>query len=255
MALIRIEHVPATVKMNLPLYVIAPDPGMMHGLPLRERKVLYLLHGLSDDASAWSRYSTIELVARQYGLVVVMPSVGRSFYVDQPNGQAYFTYLVEELPQYMEDVFGILPKREKTLIAGLSMGGYGAFKAALLHPERYFAAASLSGVLSMAIMSTHPNDERQPEFKHIFGDLSKVNGSQHDPMVWLQRVALNPAALPKLFVACGRQDDLYPLNVMFNAACQQLGVPLNYHEEDGIHDWPFWDVQIKRFLSLVLEAN
>lgn len=255
MALIRMDHLPINVKVNLPLNIILPEPGEMGGVPVRDRKVLYLLHGLSDDASAWSRYSTIELVARRLGLVVVMPSVGRSFYVDQPNGQAYFTYITEELPQYMEDVFGIVPKRENTLIAGLSMGGYGAFKAALLHPERYFAAASLSGVLSMAIMATHPNDERQPEFVHLFGDLSKVGGSPHDPMVWLQRAAQNPAALPKLFVACGRQDDLYPLNRMFKAACEQLGVPLDYFEEDGGHTWPFWDKHIQRFLSLVLEAE
>lgn len=255
MALIRMDHLPINVKVNLPLYIVVPEPGEMGGVPVRDRKVLYLLHGLSDDASAWPRYSTIELVARHYGLVVVMPSVGRSFYIDQPNGQAYFTYITEELPRYLQDVFGIVPKRENTLIAGLSMGGYGAFKAALLHPERYFAAASLSGVLSMAIMSTHPDDERKPEFTHLFGDLDKIAGSLHDPMVWLQRAAQNPAALPKLFAACGRQDDLYPLNRMFKAACEQLGVPLNYHEEDGGHTWPFWDKYIQRFLSLVLEPD
>ena len=38
-----------------------------------------------------------------------MPSVGRSFYLDMPNGQKYFTYIIEELPQYLQDVFGIKP--------------------------------------------------------------------------------------------------------------------------------------------------
>ncbi len=93
--------------------------------------MLYLLHGLSQDASAWQRYSSFETLADAYGLVVVMPSAGRSFYIDQPNGQRYFTYLTEELPQYLADVFGLAPRREDTFIAGSSMGGYGAFKAAL----------------------------------------------------------------------------------------------------------------------------
>src|SRR5512133_2168068 len=130
MALIHLDHVPETVKVNLPLNIILPDPGEIAGIPVRQRKALYLLHGLSDDASAWQRYSSSETLARRYGLVVVMPSAGRSFYMDQPNGQRYFTYLVEELPRYLEDVFGIVPRRENTLIAGNSMGGYGAFKAA-----------------------------------------------------------------------------------------------------------------------------
>lgn len=116
MALIRLDHVPETVKVNLPLNVILPDPGRMGGLPVRQRKVLYLLHGLSDDGSAWQRYTAIETVANAYGLVVVMPSVGRSFYTDQPNGQHYFSYLMDELPRYLADVFDLAPRREDTLI-------------------------------------------------------------------------------------------------------------------------------------------
>lgn len=255
MALIRLDHVPDTVKVNLLLNIILPDPGMMKGVPVSERKVLYLLHGLSDDASAWQRFSPIEILARQYGLVVVMPSVGRSFYADQPNGQRYFTYLTEELPRYLQDVFGIVPRRENTLIAGLSMGGYGAFKAAFTYPERYFAAASFSGVLSMAILSLRPDDDRQAEFVSIFGDLAKVPGSINDPAFWLQRAAANPAALPKLFVTTGRQEDLYPLNQMFKEACEKLSIDLDYLEEDGKHDWFNWNRQIERFLAKYLQPE
>jgi putative tributyrin esterase len=186
MALIRLDHVPQTVGVNLPLNIIMPDPGQMRDTPVRARKVLYLLHGLSDDASAWQRYTTIETAAAMYGLVVIMPSVGRSFYTDQPNGQRYFTYLTEELPQYLSDVFGLEPRREDTLIAGVSMGGYGAFKAALRYPERFAAAASISGVLSLEILRTLPNDPRQAEFAHVFGSLDKLAGGEHDPLTWLK---------------------------------------------------------------------
>lgn len=252
MALIRIDHTPETVKVNLPLNIILPDPGRMGNIPVRQRKVLYLLHGLSEDASAWQRYSSIEATASAYGLVVVMPSAGRSFYTDQPNGQHFFSYLMEELPRYLSDVFDLAPRREDTLIVGTSMGGYGAFKAAFLHPERFYAAASFSGVLSLEVLKIDPNDPRKEEFIHLFGDLEKLRGSENDPAVWLQRAAKNPAALPRLFITCGRQDDLYPLSLMFHAACRKLGVEVDYHEEDGKHDWFFWDVQIKRFLNTVL---
>ena len=252
MALVRIDHVPKSVKVNLPLHVILPDPGSMGGVPVAERKVLYLLHGLGEDASAWQRYSSIETLAAAYGLVVVMPSVSRSFYVDQPNGQRYFTYLTEELPQYLADVFGLAPRRKDTFIAGNSMGGYGAFKAALLHPGRYAAAASFSGVLSLAILQVLPDDPRQAEFAFLFGDLGKLSGSEHDPAAWLQRAAKNASRLPRLFIAVSRQEDIYPLSGMFHAACQSLGVEADYHEEDGGHDWFFWDGQIRRFLAAVL---
>ena len=254
MALVRLDHVPETVKVNQPLNILLPDPGKIDGVPVRKRKVLYLLHGLSDDASAWQRYTTIETLANAYGLVVVMPSVGRSFYTDQPNGQLYFSYLMDELPRYLSEVFNLAPRREDTLIAGVSMGGYGAFKAALLHPERFFAAASFSGFLSLKFLNAYPDDPRQKEFTYLLGDLGKLSGSEHDPAVWLKNAATNPSALPRLYMACGCQEDLYPLNRMFHADCVSLGIDVDYHEEDTRHEWLFWDAQIRRFLAEVLET-
>ena len=255
MAWLHLDHLPVSVKMNLPLNLILPDPGEMKGIPVRDRKVLYLLHGLSDDGSAWQRYSAIELYARKYGLVVVMPSAGRSFYLDQPNGQGYFTYLVEELPRYLEEVFGIVAKRENTMIAGLSMGGYGAMKAALLHPEQYSAAASFSGVLVLNYAFARPDDPNRTEFETLFGDLSKVPGSLHNPLIMLQKVASEASRLPRLYVSCGLQDDLYPMSLVFRDTAKELGIPVDYFEGEGKHDWYFWNAQIQRFLEMELEPG
>jgi len=248
MALIRLDHVPKTIGVNVPVNIILPDPGRMENIPVRDRKVLYLLHGLSDDGSAWQRFSSIETYANAYGLVVVMPSAGRSFYTDQPNGQAYFSYLVEELPQYLSDVFNLSPKQEDTLIAGNSMGGYGAFKAAFLKPDMFKAAASLSGVLSLAIVK-NANDARQAEFRYLFGDLQKLPGSEHDPAYWISHAVENKIQIPTLYISCGKQDDLYPLSGLFYKACQRAGFNVHYHEEDARHDWFFWDKQILWFLQ------
>jgi S-formylglutathione hydrolase FrmB len=253
MALVHIDHAPETVKVNLPLNIILPDPGKMGGVAVAKRKVLYLLHGLGDDASAWQRYTSIETVAAKYGLVVIMPSVGRSFYIDLPNGQKYFSYLTDELPRYLKDVFGLAPRRADTLIAGCSMGGYGAIKAALLRPELYSAAASFSGVLSLDIFSIILDDPRREEFTCLFGNLEKLAGSEHDPAVWLQRAAKKPLALPRLYIACGRQEDIYPLSGLFYRACLSSGISAEYHEEDAGHNWIFWDAQIRRFLDSVVE--
>ncbi len=255
MALIRLDHVSESVGVNLPVNIILPDPVRMNNTPVRNRKVLYLLHGLSDDGSAWQRFSSIETYASTFGLVVVMPSFGRSFYINQPNGQAYFTYLVEELPQYLADVFHLEPKREDTFIAGNSMGGYGAFKAAFLRPDLYHAAASFSGVLSLAIMD-RTEDKRRSEFAYLFGDFTKLPGGEHDPAFWLQNALAQRLTLPKLYIACGTQDDLYPLSVYFSQACQRAGLDVAYSEEkDAKHDWYFWDKQIYQFIKFILGTN
>ncbi len=249
MALMRIDHSSEFTMVNLPLYIILPNPGEMGKLPLARRKVLYLLHGLSDDGSAWQRYTQIELFARQYGLVVVMPSVERSFYTDLPNGQKFFSYLVEELPHYLKDVFGLSPARADTLIAGNSVGGFGAMKAALLHPEFYSAAGSFSGAFSIDFINDRHHADVATNIESQFGSLDKLAGSEDDPDTWLRRAARHPQDLPKLYVSCGLQDVLLPFNQAFYSNCQALGIAVDYHEQDGIHDWFFWNEQIQCFLA------
>jgi len=125
-------------------------------------------------------------------------------------------------------------------------------KMAFNFPERYAAAASFSGMLSLEFLRRYPDDPRNKMFEYVFGELASLHGSQHDPLTWLQQAASNPSALPRLYASCGRQDDLYPLNQLFWGACQQLGIPLETHEEDAKHDWHFWEKEIKHFLRLIL---
>ncbi len=252
MALIRIDHVSAAVQQTLPLNLILPDPARWDR-PLSECPVLFLLHGLSEDAGAWLRNTQIEAYAERLGLVVVAPSGGRSFYSDLPNGQAWFRYLTEELPSWLRGVFNLSLDRDHTFIAGSSMGGYGAVKAGLLCPDSFAVAASFSGALSMDIVRYHPEDERRKEFSLLFGDLEKLTGSSFDPQVWLRRADL--VRLPRLFVSCGLQDDLYPFSLQFTAWARAAGVDVTFHEEPGRHDWFFWNRQLGRFLAFAMPAR
>ena len=248
MALFRVDHSSVCVKVNLPLYMILPSPGSLKEKTLEDFRVLFLLHGLSDDASAWQRYTNIEILARELDLAVIMPSGGRSMYTDMVNGQAYFSYLTEELPEYLRKVFHLNLNRENTAIAGLSMGGYGAFKAALLRPELYSAAGSFSGVLGLQFFPRIEDETMRVEFTQLFGDLNQAAGGKDDPLVWLESAAKKPAAYPRLYASCGKQDELLPLNRIFRQRALELAVALTYVEEDGIHDWFFWQDQIAYFL-------
>jgi S-formylglutathione hydrolase FrmB len=249
MALFRVDHSSVCVKVNLPLYMILPSPGSLKEKTLADFRVLFLLHGLSDDASAWQRYTNIEILARELDLAVIMPSGGRSMYSDMNNGQAYFSYLTEELPEYLRKVFYLNLSRENTAIAGLSMGGYGAFKAALLRPDLYSAAGSFSGVLGLQYLPRIEDESMRVEFTHLFGDLQRAAGGKDDPLVWLEQAAKNPLDYPRLYASCGRQDELLPLNRIFHQHALEMGIPLTYVEEEGIHDWFFWQSQIAHFLT------
>ena len=256
MALFRIDHSSQTVGVNLPLNLILPNPAALQEKPLSSFNILFLLHGLSDDASAWQRYTNIETLARNQELVVVMPSAGRSFYADMDNGQAYFRYLTEELPDYLRKTFRLEMNREQMLVAGLSMGGYGAFKLAFLRPEMFRSTCSLSGAFLNRQFFLPSQAESEIKWQHemelIFGGLDKFPNSQNDPATWIRMGAADPARLPSLHMACGLKDELLPANRWFYHEASAAGLDVHYVETEGAHEWLFWGEHIKRWLQVVV---
>ena len=203
--------------------------------------VLYLLHGLSDDETIWTRRTSVERYAAESGLAVVMPRVGRSMYADQHHGAAYWTFLSQELPERVAEFFRVSQRREDSFVAGLSMGGYGAFKWALREPHRFAAAASLSGALDVGtdvnVRSAVPQ---------VWGDGPIPAGD--DLLALLD--AADPASLPDLFVACGTEDFLFEQNLRFLARADERGVPVRRDvERPGEHEWGYWDARIAEVID------
>ncbi|MBN1764701.1 MAG: hypothetical protein JW860_05540, partial [Sedimentisphaerales bacterium] len=146
-------HVPTTITVTLPFPCFDPvtsNESLEDIYGSRKKfKTLYLLHGAFADSGSWSLYTRVEQYADELGLAVVMPSVGNSFYADLLHGPGYWTFVSEELPRFVRSVFPLSDKPEDNFAAGLSMGGYGAFKLVLNKPEEFAAGISLSGVLDI----------------------------------------------------------------------------------------------------------
>ena len=70
MAFLHCEITSESLRMATAVDVILPDKG-----GLSEVKTLYLLHGLTDDCTGWTRYTAVERYARERGLAVVLPEV------------------------------------------------------------------------------------------------------------------------------------------------------------------------------------
>jgi S-formylglutathione hydrolase FrmB len=177
-----------------------------------------------------------------------MPSVGNSFYADLMHGPAYWTFVSEELPRFVRSVFPLSSKREDNFVAGLSMGGYGALKLALNKPEDFAAAISLSGVLDVVTVMKNPI---HPLFNvdEYFGGFDKLKDSYNDLFAQVQNLKQRSSTLPRLYVACGLEDNLYEMNTKFRDLAIANSIPLTYEEGPGGHTWEFWDQYIFRALE------
>ncbi|POR26695.1 alpha/beta hydrolase [Paenibacillus polymyxa] len=255
MALIQCQFYSEVLGLSTSMNVILPQATRSQiGLEGKQgtgpHPTLYLLHGLSDDDSTWLRRTSIERYVASLGLAVVMPQVHRSFYTNMEQGAAYWTFISEELPALARSFFPLSDKREDNFVAGLSMGGYGAFKLALQHPERFAAAASLSGVMDLHASRTDPmqNAMSPAEWLNIFGS-DEIRGTDHDLLELLQRHATLGTSLPRLYQCCGTEDFLYKGNQAFRETCNTTGVPLTYEEGPGAHEWGYWDAKIQDVLA------
>jgi S-formylglutathione hydrolase FrmB len=202
--------------------------------------VLYLLHGLTDDHTGWTRNTSIERYAEEAGLAVVMPSAYHSFYTDEVHGHAYWSYLSEELPALVQSLFRVSGRPQDTFAAGLSMGGYGALKLALRHPDRYAAAASLSGTLDITYLAGR--EDRQAIYHRAF------NGSVRDEDE-LFALLTTATSVPPLYVGCGTSDGLLDANERFISAATAAGADLTTDLRPGDHEWSLWDAMIQDVIA------
>lgn len=252
MALIQCNFFSHVLDLSTSMYVILPQTEELD-LQKPEKRVLYptlyLLHGLSDDCSIWMRNTSIERYVKGLGLAVVMPEVQRSFYTDMVSGLPYWTFISEELPRICRSLFPLSPRRKDNFVAGLSMGGYGAFKLALSLPNRFAAAASLSGALDISDSIRDPDPDYRAEMKLIFGRLKNITGSENDLFALADRLSSSRVRQPKFYQWCGTEDFLYGENLRFRDHARSLGLDLTYEEGPGEHEWGAWDRQIQRVLE------
>src|SRR5690349_24431898 len=198
MILNEIKFFSETIGLLSSMYVLLPQRTLADARNKRKPKyrTLYLLHGHSDDHTAWQRWTSIERYVEGLNLAVVMPAVHLSFYTDMVYGGKYWQFISEEVPAMVRDMFPLSTGREDNFVAGLSMGGYGALKLALTHPDRYAAAASPSGaddIREVVSGHHHPEDRAWLDgIRNVFGDLKKVPGSKHDLLTLARRVAGGP---------------------------------------------------------------
>ncbi len=250
MALIHMDVFSQALGMAVNLDVLLPDSAQ-YPTPAEPKKypVLYLLHGLYDDHTIWQRRTRIESYVAGKDLIVVMPSTHRAFYTNTVSGHKYFDYIALELPAICRAYFPVAEGRENTFAAGLSMGGYGAYKLAMTYPERYAAAASLSGAVNIEGMyKRHVVVGENSEFEYVFGKQRSIKGSENDLFALTEKVIASGCEKPKLYMACGTDDTLLCDSRLFR---RRYGKEFDftYEEGPGNHNWDFWDKYIQKVLA------
>lgn len=258
MGMLHFDYLSQILGYHTNIYYILP--GCTHE-GKEPAATLYLLHGGGGNGLDWIRYTAIERYADKYNIAVVMPEVdGSCFYADMKHGYDYFRYLTEEVVAVSEGLLPVNKQAEKRLVAGLSMGGYGAFKWAFNRPDFFKAAANLSGISFIMNLFSGPDGFAKKETEDKcgvvalnWGSLEELKGSVSDSKEWIDKSVREGVKLPKLFAAIGTEDFSYGHAKDFLKYCEEQGVSVHYEEMQGQHEWIVWDTMIDRFVDWALK--
>ena len=173
-----------------------------------------------------------------------MPSGDNAFYFkSRTPWNDYETFIGEELPEITRKMFPLSDKREDTFIGGLSMGGYGALRNGIVFSDTFSRVIGLSSAI-------HIFDELSEEANiGLFDSLEEASKTNINHVVAADEMFKEGRDIPKFYMACGRQDDLYRANTSFRDYLIKNGADVTWDEEDAVHDWDFWDSQIKKVID------
>jgi S-formylglutathione hydrolase FrmB len=249
---VRVKTIPfesSLVGKALPYSVVLP-PGYTLITSGKKYPVLYLLHDWGGNPEGWIDQTKLTEYAARYQLIIVLPEGGNNWYTDSATvpTEKYETYLLQELIADVDNRFRTIRERNGRAVAGFSMGGYGALKFGLKHPDVFAFAASMSGAFDAP---ARVDDE---SILRAFGaadnptragnDLFKLAGDVTDDRV---------AALPFFYFDCGTEDPWLKTNRDLDSSLRERKIAHDYREFPGGHDWKYWDTQVQDILRQAAE--
>ena len=244
---------------EMPYKVVVPEG--YDGNNSKRYPVIYLLHGLGGNYANWTDKTKLAGYSQNYQYIIVTPEGNNGWYTDSatvPNDK-YESYLVQELIPEIDSKFRTLANRENRVIAGLSMGGYGALKFGLKYPDKFALAGSFSGALGAAGWTLKGLEENNIRSGSLFDSIKSAFGADDSPTraandIFKMIREMTPEktkALPMLYVDCGTEDFLVIRgNREFGNLLFDQKIPHEFRVLPGAHDWRFWDNSVREFLEV-----
>ncbi|HKD20111.1 MAG TPA: alpha/beta hydrolase family protein [Thermoanaerobaculia bacterium] len=249
-----------TADLPSPNEVLVVTPPSYDASPDRRYPVLYFLHdGYGDGRTLERRGVAAEALRRMREgslpeFLIVAPDGPGTWFSDSHDGKVRFEqFLTVDLPRTIEARYRVRLGPGSRGITGISMGGYGAIKTALKHPNLYGSVSALSG----AIIPFGWNELPRYSFvarwtlKRTFGG-TKDDNSLDANDAWLMLWGLCFDAPPFSVELRAGTEDSYGLDrvaAQYGMLLNERGVPTTVVLEPGGHDWSYWRPAMQELLD------
>lgn len=239
-----------TLNMPIEAEILVPQAGVW-GMEQKDNyKVIVLLHGMYNDRTEWLFKSDIFNCVKDKPVLVFMPSGKNSFYINTYNGYNYMDFITKEIPEFIKRHFKVSDRKEDWMIAGESMGGFGAMVCGLNAGDIYGNIGALSGAYDIKYMMSE-NGFKGADM--VFGkDCETVLKSSVNPFWQCHRV--DEANRPRIFMCCGKQDELIDVNVdLYDELKPEYDVI--FSQDEGGHSFQYWNGVLPQLVSWFMEVK
>lgn len=249
-----VEHKLSSKMMGreMPYRVVVPA-GYADAKATSRHPVIYLLHGLTGHFNNWTDSTRVEEYALAHKFIIVTPEGDNGWYTDSvtKTTDKYESYIVKELIPEIEAKYRTIADRDNRMIAGLSMGGYGATKFGLKYPEMFSIVGAFSGALGAASFTEKNAATAGRGIDAIMGAEDAETRKANDIFKLVRDLTPDKIkALPFIYQSCGTEDFLIQNNREFMMLLAERKIPHEYRQHPGVHNWVFWDDQIREFLGV-----
>ncbi|MBN2425591.1 MAG: hypothetical protein JXR46_14670 [Calditrichaceae bacterium] len=229
----------------------------------RSYPVLYLLHGMGDDQTGWIQFGEVLHIAdkaikegKATAMIIVMPDAhtgGPGYFNDPAGERPYEDFFFEEFIPYIEKTYRIKSEKRYRAVAGLSMGGGGAFMYALHRPDMFSSACPLSAYIGA--LSFDEFKERQLKNGATYADtLLRAYYERHNALCLVNKKPKEEMASVRWFIDCGDDDFLYEGNSLIHIALRKKEIAHEYRVRDGGHSWTYWRASLPEVLEFISAA-
>jgi enterochelin esterase-like enzyme len=233
--------------------------------------VVYLLHGLGDNETAWLEYGQISQYSDKsvesdgtVPMIFVMPEAFRTYYVNDYAGSfLYQDMFVKELVPYIDNLYRTKPDSQHRALMGYSMGGFGALNLHLKHSDIFGTAVPLSiSVRTDEQYMTEDASGWDDQWGRLFGepgfkgkDRITEYYKQNSPFYILSQ--MSPAEIKKLNIYIDNGDKEQTLcrsNEELHILMRNLNIPHEFRVRDGGHSFQYWCSALPNALRFISDA-
>jgi len=240
----RIELI--TGGASITLQVILPEKW--HKFSMKNARSFWLLHDKFDDSGDWISFTQAELFAEEHEFAVICPGMNSARYNDWVNGCSWQTYLVEDLWTYMHEMFPLSKQPEDNILFGFGRGGFGAVKYALLRPDKFGSAYSVSYDDSF-VVKYMAGDGGTPKFGSGYPSPAETARSPEN-ILWLaEQNAAAGIKKASIHMACGADEPVLERNIEVRDRLLSLGYNIELDEYQSSGGWRFCSEQLEKAMD------